>query len=240
MPIPNNLSDRLAFFFDSYQTETGQRRADKRFLTTGDWYESLLVAWARGWQLRDLKGVTPLGLAARQSVKRVQLVLVESIQRVYLSQGVVISDKHLEVVARQMTSKARIVEGGSHGLVHDELVDLNLVERYNSFLFQSEAVRYEPTVLGITKTSLESRSSLSAASFQETRRVLSKAGIQPKLDLLGGLKQRVIIGDLIGAGTGFVPPGFKNKGDETLPEDEKGSEAGEGTGDILDPRLSTN
>ena len=251
--ISNNLSDKLALFFDSYQnpdpvndwfpvksftglypfTTTGQRRADQRFNV---WYEPLLMAW--DWQLSGFKGASP-SLAARQGVKRVQLLLVERIQRVYLSQGVVISDKHLEIVARQMTSKARIVEGGSHGLVHDELVDLNLVERYNSFLFQSETVSYEPTVLGITKTSLESRSSLSAASFQETTRVLRKAGIQPKLDLLGGLKQRVIIGDLIGAGTGFV--GFKKrkrKGHKTLPEHEKGSESRRDPGPKSEP--STN
>ena len=184
MYLPNNLADRLNQLFYDYQTWSNPNQIP-------------------GTEFERPHRLSLLGYAARKSVKRVQLILVDKIQRVYLSQGVVISDKHLEIVACQMTSKARIVEGGSAGLVHDELVDFNIVDRYNSYLFQRKGIRYEPTVLGITKTSLESRSALSAASFQETTRALTKAGIQPKLDLLGGLKQKVIIGDPICAGTGF-------------------------------------
>ena len=142
-------------------------------------------------------------IAVRKSVKRIQLVLVERIQRVYLSQGVVIADKHLEIVVRQMTSKVRITHGEDAGLVRNELVDLIHVERYNRSLPKFNPIKYEPAILGLTKTSLEARSFLSAASFQETNRALSKAGIQSKIDLLGGLKQKVILGQLIHAGTGW-------------------------------------
>lgn len=142
-------------------------------------------------------------IAVRKSVKRIQLVLVERIQRVYLSQGVVIADKHLEIVVRQMTSKVRITHGEDAGLVRNELVDLIHVERYNRSLPKFNPIKYEPAILGLTKTSLEARSFLSAASFQETNRALSKAGIQSKIDLLGGLKQKVILGQLIDAGTGW-------------------------------------
>ena len=142
-------------------------------------------------------------IAVRKSVKRIQLVLVERIQRVYLSQGVVIADKHLEIVVRQMTSKVRITHGEDAGLVRNELVDLIHVERYNRSLPKFSPIKYEPAILGLTKTSLEARSFLSAASFQETNRALSKAGIQSKIDLLGGLKQKVILGQLIHAGTGW-------------------------------------
>ena len=142
-------------------------------------------------------------IAVRKSVKRIQLVLVERIQRVYLSQGVVIADKHLEIVVRQMTSKVRITHGEGAGLVRNELVDLIHVERYNRSLPKFNPIKYEPAILGLTKTSLEARSFLSAASFQETNRALSKAGIQSKIDLLGGLKQKVILGQLIHAGTGW-------------------------------------
>ena len=142
-------------------------------------------------------------IAVRKSVKRIQLVLVERIQRVYLSQGVVIADKHLEIIVRQMTSKVRITHGEDAGLVRNELVDLIHVERYNRSLPKFNPIKYEPAILGLTKTSLEARSFLSAASFQETNRALSKAGIQSKIDLLGGLKQKVILGQLIDAGTGW-------------------------------------
>ena len=146
--------------------------------------------------------------AVRLSLHKIQQILVRDIQLVYLSQGVTIADKHLEVVVKQMTSKVRVLYGSCNSkLLRGELVDLaslenfNLKIRNNTTIFPAE-VDYEPVILGITKASLEAESFISAASFQETTRILSRAAIEGKTDFLRGLKERVILGDLIPAGTG--------------------------------------
>ena len=146
--------------------------------------------------------------AVRLSLHKIQQILVRDIQLVYLSQGVTIADKHLEVVVKQMTSKVRVLYGVCNSkLLRGELVDLASLENFNlkirnsTELFPAE-VDYEPVILGITKASLEAESFISAASFQETTRILSRAAIEGKTDFLRGLKERVIIGDLIPAGTG--------------------------------------
>ena len=108
-----------------------------------------------------------------------------------------------------MTSKVRITEGGKTGFLRGELIDLERVENVNIGIktvnrgIDSQEAEYEPVVLGITKASLEAESFISAASFQETTRILSGAAIEGKTDFLRGLKERVILGDLIPAGTGF-------------------------------------
>ena len=200
-PLPNNLADKLDEFFCYYKIKS---RPCSRGETRQPKVETphVLQHTSAFDKSKDI-GLKLWEIAVRKSVKRIQLVLVERIQRVYLSQGVVIADKHLEIVVRQMTSKVRITHGEGAGLVRNELVDLIHVERYNRSLPKSNPIRYEPAILGLTKTSLEARSFLSAASFQETNRALSKAGIQSKIDILGGLKQKVILGQLIHAGTGW-------------------------------------
>jgi hypothetical protein len=144
----------------------------------------------------------PLNQAVRQSFYKIQQIIVDGVQRVYRSQGVTIADKHLEVIVKQMTSKVRIIEGGQTGFFPGEIVDLDFVEKVNSLLMKK--IIYEPLVLGITKASLEVDSFLSAASFQQTTRVLSKAAISRKKDFLKGLKENVILGNLIPAGTGYL------------------------------------
>jgi hypothetical protein len=142
--------------------------------------------------------------AVRQSFLKIQQILVDGIQRVYRSQGISIADKHLEVVVRQMTSKVKIVYGGQTGFFAGELVDLDFVERLNRFLMVK--IRYEPVVLGLTRASLEVDSFLSAASFQQTTKVLTRAAIENKRDFLKGLKENLLVGNLLPAGTGYVIP----------------------------------
>ena len=144
----------------------------------------------------------PSDQAVRQSFYKIQQIIVDGVQRVYRSQGVSIADKHLEVIVKQMTSKVRILEGGQTGFFPGEIVDLNFIEQVNSLLMRK--ITYEPLVLGITKASLEVDSFLSAASFQQTTRVLSNAALSRKKDFLKGLKENVILGNLIPAGTGYL------------------------------------
>lgn len=146
-----------------------------------------------------------LKLAVRESFKEIQQIIVDRVQRVYIAQGVLIADKHFEVVIRQMTSKVRILDGGRPGFLYGELVDLRRVELLNAGVpFANEQAVYEPIILGISKACLEAEGFLSPASFQETTRVLSLAAIERKTDFLRGIKERVILGDVIQAGTGFT------------------------------------
>jgi hypothetical protein len=144
----------------------------------------------------------PLDKAVRQSFYKIQQIIVDGVLRVYRSQGVTISDKHLEIIVKQMTSKVRILEGGQTGFFPGEVANLEFVEQVNKLLINP--VKYEPIVLGITKSSLEVDSFLSAASFQQTTRVLSGAAIARKKDFLKGLKENVILGNLIPTGTGYL------------------------------------
>ena len=145
----------------------------------------------------------PLAEAVRKSFSEIQRVLVEGVLRVYISQGVLIADKHLEVIVRQMTCKGRILYSGDTGFLRNELVSLDKIENVNQVTYGQKAL-YHPQVRGITDASLESESFLSAASFQETTRVLSRDAIIGKTDLMRGLKERVIVGELIQAGTGLA------------------------------------
>ncbi|HTH28809.1 MAG TPA: DNA-directed RNA polymerase subunit beta', partial [Sphingobium sp.] len=129
--------------------------------------------------------------------------LVSEIQEVYRLQGVKINDKHIEVIVRQMLQKVEITDGGETTLLAGEQVDAEEMHEHNARLEpgQSPAVG-KPVLLGITKASLQTRSFISAASFQETTRVLTEAAVQGKKDSLIGLKENVIVGRLIPAGTG--------------------------------------
>lgn len=143
--------------------------------------------------------------AAKLSLQKVQTYLVNEVQNVYQSQNVEISDKHVEVIVRQMTSKVRVEDGGDTTLLPGELVELQQIENINEAMLLTKGIpaSYSPTLLGITKSSLNTDSFISAASFQETTRVLTEAAIEGKADWLRGLKENVIIGRLIPAGTGF-------------------------------------
>ncbi len=143
--------------------------------------------------------------AAMLSLEKVQSFLVNEVQSVYQSQGIDISDKHIEVIVRQMTSKARLEDGGDTTMLPGELVEIRQLEQVNEAMSITgmAPAEYTPVLLGITKASLNTDSFISAASFQETTRVLTEAAIQGKSDWLRGLKENVIIGRLIPAGTGF-------------------------------------
>jgi DNA-directed RNA polymerase subunit beta' len=129
--------------------------------------------------------------------------LVSEIQEVYRLQGVKINDKHIEVIVRQMLQKVEITDGGDTTLLAGEQVDRDEMDELNAKLAPNQArAQGKPVLLGITKASLQTRSFISAASFQETTRVLTEASVQGKVDTLNGLKENVIVGRLIPAGTG--------------------------------------
>ena len=129
--------------------------------------------------------------------------LVSEIQEVYRLQGVKINDKHIETIVRQMLQKVEITEGGDTTLLAGEQVDRDEMDEANVKLAPNQAkAEGKPILLGITKASLQTRSFISAASFQETTRVLTEAAVQGKQDTLIGLKENVIVGRLIPAGTG--------------------------------------
>ena len=146
--------------------------------------------------------------ATYKSLRKIQSCLLNSIQSVYFSQGVTISDKHIEVIIKQMTSKVKIKDIGKSGILRNEYINLQQVYNINKILKKTKTkeMTYEPVLLGITKASLTNQSFISAASFQETVRILTLASIQGKIDWLRGLKENVIIGRLIPAGTGFKRP----------------------------------
>jgi DNA-directed RNA polymerase subunit beta' len=139
-------------------------------------------------------------------VRELAKYLVNEAQEVYRLQGVRINDKHIEVIVRQMLSKVRIVTPGSAKFLEGESVDRFVFQEENEKLIAEgkDPATYEPLLLGITKASLSTDSFISAASFQETTKVLTEAASSARVDLLRGLKENVIMGRLIPAGTGFV------------------------------------
>jgi DNA-directed RNA polymerase subunit beta' len=153
----------------------------------------------------DLRSRKPLMDAAQEAIANLQHRLVNEVQNVYKSQGVSIDDKHIEVIVRQMTSKVRVEDAGDTTLLPGELIELRQVEDTNQAMSITGGApaEFTPVLLGITKASLNTDSFISAASFQETTRVLTEAAIEGKSDWLRGLKENVIIGRLIPAGTGF-------------------------------------
>ncbi len=153
----------------------------------------------------DLCDRKPLMEAAQEAIAKLQHRMVSEVQNVYKSQGVSIDDKHIEVIVRQMTSKVRIEDAGDTTFLPGELIELRQVEDTNQAISITGGApsEFTPVLLGITKASLNTDSFISAASFQETTRVLTEAAIEGKSDWLRGLKENVIIGRLIPAGTGF-------------------------------------
>lgn len=133
-----------------------------------------------------------------------QMLILNEIQEIYRKQGVKIDDKHVSVIVRQMFKKVRITDSGSTSFLEGDIVDKILVEKENreAIAFKKTPARFEQLLLGITKTSLLTESWLSAASFQETTKVLTKAAIEGRIDRLEGLKESIILGHRIPVGTG--------------------------------------
>jgi DNA-directed RNA polymerase subunit beta' len=163
--------------------------------------------------------INPHDLLRVRGLRGVQVYLVHEVQRVYRLQGVDINDKHIEVMVRQMLRKVKVEDAGDTGLLPGGLVDVFTFEAENvqAMAAGGEPAVARPVLLGITKASLATDSFLSAASFQETTRVLTEAAINGRSDPLLGLKENVIIGKLVPSGTGmgryrgirvaFTPPG---------------------------------
>ena len=149
--------------------------------------------------------INPHDIMRVMGTEATQRYLVYEVQKVYKSQGVEINDKHIEVIVRQMLHKVKIEDAGDADVLPGDSIDVNTFEDENRRLRlngKKEATGVR-TLLGITKAALATDSFLSAASFQETTRVLTEAAIKGKIDPLLGLKENVIIGKLIPAGTGM-------------------------------------
>jgi DNA-directed RNA polymerase subunit beta' len=149
--------------------------------------------------------IAPADLLRLKGYTATELYLVGEVQKVYKSQGVEIHDKHIELIVRQMLKKVRVENAGATDLLPGQLVDKIVLDRENTRVKKEkkEQATIEPLILGITKASLATESFLSAASFQETTKVLTDAAIEGKVDRLLGLKENVIIGKLIPAATGL-------------------------------------
>jgi len=157
-----------------------------------------------GQQLNE-GSLYPADLLAIRGRTETELYLVAEVQRVYRAQGVDINDKHIELIARQMLRKVKVESKGSTSLLPGQLEDRNALKRLNKQVKADggTAAKGEEVILGITKASLATESFLSAASFQETTKVLTDAALEGKRDKLVGLKENVIIGKLIPAATGL-------------------------------------
>jgi DNA-directed RNA polymerase subunit beta' len=153
----------------------------------------------------------PHDILAIKGVEELAFYLVNEIQEVYRLQGVNINDKHIEVIVRQMLQKVEITDSGDSTLLPGEQVDAIELDSVNSQLIAEgrKPASGAPVLLGITKASLQTRSFISAASFQETTRVLTEAAVLGKVDTLEGLKENVIVGRLIPAGTGGMLARYK-------------------------------
>ena len=149
--------------------------------------------------------IDPKELLKVKDLQAVQEYLLREVQKVYRMQGVEIGDKHVEVMVRQMLRKVRVIDAGDTDVLPGSLLDIHQFTDANKqvLLDGKRPATARPVLLGITKASLETDSFLSAASFQETTRVLTDAAIKGKRDELLGLKENVIIGKLVPAGTGM-------------------------------------
>jgi DNA-directed RNA polymerase subunit beta' len=149
--------------------------------------------------------MVPHDILRVSGVQKLQEHLVNEIQEVYRLQGVRINDKHIEVIVRQMLKKVKIEDAGDTDFLQGQQIDKFIVDKINKKVMEKKGkpASVTPMLLGITKASLTTESFISAASFQETTRVLTEAAASGKRDELLGLKENVIMGHLVPAGTGF-------------------------------------
>lgn len=164
--------------------------------------------------------LNPHDILKTKGLQAVQRYLLQEVQKVYRSQGVDISDKHIEIMIRQMLKKVKIEDSGDTSLLPGSFIDISAFEEENIRVIGQGGLPAvcSPMLLGITKASLNTDSFLSAASFQETTKVLTEAAIKGKIDNLIGLKENVIIGKLIPAGTGYSV--YRNVEVVDVPENE--------------------
>jgi DNA-directed RNA polymerase subunit beta' len=179
----------------------------------------------------------PHDILAIKGIEALAAYLVNEIQDVYRLQGVTINDKHIEVIVRQMLQKVEITEPGDTDLFPGEQIDQLDLDQVNAKVIEEgkKPASGNPVLLGITKASLQTRSFFSAASFQETTRVLTEAAVQGKVDPLEGLKENIIVGRLIPAGTGGMIGRIRQVAghrDELILEERKREAAVEGEGKV--------
>src|SRR5579871_533807 len=174
---------------------------------------------------------SPHDILRIKGMEELAIYLVKEIQDVYRLQGVKINDKHIEVICRQMMQKLEITEGGETTLIAGEHVDASELEAANKKATEDghKPAEGRAILLGITKASLQTRSVFSAASFQETTRVLTDAAVNGKVDMLEGLKENVIVGRLIPAGTGGAIARLR----QVATERDKAIQAEQGTGEPI-------
>ena len=163
--------------------------------------------------------LNPHDIAKTKGIDETRLYLSDEIQKVYASQGVSINKKHIETIVRQMTMKVTITEMGDSTLLLNEMIDVRTLNKINEELISQKKnpASGEPVLLGITRASLNTESFISASSFQQTAGVLTKAAVEGQIDKMQGLKENVIIGKLIPAGTGINT--YKNVS-LVMPEEE--------------------
>ncbi len=152
-----------------------------------------------------------LSKAVKKSINKFQIILINSIQSIYESQGVNISLKHIEIIVNQMTSKVIILEPGTTPLLCGELIKFDLINIIESYFIKNKILKklkYEPIILSVTNSSLTKDGFLSSAGFQETKRILTKAAISSQTDWLKNLKESIILGRIIPAGSSFL--NYKN------------------------------
>ena len=149
--------------------------------------------------------ISPHDVLSIKGLVAAEQYILESVQQVFREQGVTVNDKHIEVIVKQMFKKVRIVDCGSSLYLEDEVIDKRTADLENEEISKKgkKLIEYAPIIQGITKAAVNTESFLSAASFQETTKVLSNAAIEGKTDRLEGLKENVLIGKRIPAGTGF-------------------------------------
>ena len=198
----------------------GKETKDKRRIVinnsdTGEVYEELVPKWrpiiafegeyvSKGDTLVD-GSEDPHAILRLLGINNLASYMINEVQDVYRLQGVKINDKHIEVIVRQMLRKYEILDSGDTQLVKGEQLDIEVLHETNGALADGEIpAKSIPVLLGITKASLSTTSFLSAASFQETTRVLTEASVNGRSDQLRGLKENVLVGRIIPAGTGFV------------------------------------
>ncbi len=214
---------RIEGWIESKERKSGRRKAAREYIIpqqTGIWVRSGDEV-ERGQQICegpvDLKEM--FKLAGKSAVQR---YIIKEVQKIYSTQGGGLNDKHIEIIIRQMFSRVRIKDGGDTGLLPGAVVEKDI------FLEENDKMKKEkkrpavaqPLILGVTKVALSTESFLSAASFQETVRVLIKAASEGRVDRLRGLKENVILGKLIPAGTGFREKEKESK-DLSLNPDKK-------------------
>ncbi len=215
----------------------GKRRLIITPADGGESHEELIPKWRQltvyeGEQVQRGEVISegpsnPHDILRLKGVEALARYIVNEIQEVYRLQGVRINDKHIEVIVRQMLRKVDVLESGDSEFIPGEQIEYSQVQSINEALRDGDRIpaRYERVLLGITKASLATESFVSAASFQETTRVLTEAAVTGKSDYLRGLKENVVVGRLIPAGTGQAYHNQRRKHRESVLQEAQGVSA---------------